>query len=64
MEKPNDAYNAGKAGTGSRNGLTINQIATGTELNSKTGDKGRGASCILGQKMGAETRTPLTQIYP
>jgi hypothetical protein len=42
IENPKEAYNAGNAGTGLRNGLAINHVATGTRPNSKMGDKGRG----------------------
>jgi hypothetical protein len=42
MENPNDVYNAGRAGTGSNNGLTINHAPIGTNERGKTGGKALG----------------------
>jgi len=63
IENPKEAYSAGNAGTGSRNGLTMNHIETGTRPNSKTGDKGRGPSCILECKTGTETAISFTEAW-
>ena len=44
IEKPIDAYNAGMAGKGSKNGRTKKDEAIGTRLNRSTRGSGRGRS--------------------